>query len=116
ASFREARPIDLKITARTDLAAEVVKVRSQIAALDEKFAAIENAPVPPDALKARAFAEIEKIAETGAPRVSPLSRSHEPIGISRMLAVSTRLAAGGSVNLVGDAGASFFVWLMENAI
>jgi len=110
ASFREARPIDLKITARTDLVAEVAKVRSQVAALDEKFAAIENAPVPANDLKARAFAEVDRIAAAGALKVHPASRSAEPLGLARKLALGT--GSGGSI--VGTGGTDIFVWLLRD--
>lgn len=108
--FREARPVDLKLSSRTDLSAEVSKIRARIAEAEEALTKAETAPTPAVDLKARAFAEIDRIADAGALKVHPASRSAEPLGLARKLALGT--GSGGSI--VGTGGTDIFVWLLRD--
>ncbi len=110
--FREARPVDLKLTARTDLSAEVAKVRARIAEAEEAFAKAENAPAPANDLEARAHAEIDRIAETGALKAHPSSRDPNPLGLARKLAIGT--SSGGSI--VGTGGVDILVWVLRDQL
>ncbi|WP_075657386.1 hypothetical protein [Pseudochrobactrum sp. B5] len=110
--FREARPVDLKLTARTDLSAEVAKVRARIAEAEEAFAKAENAPAPASDLKDRAFAEIDRIAALGALKIHPANRSAEPLALARKLAIHS----GNNNSIVGTGGSDVMVWLMHEEL
>ncbi len=110
ASFREAKIDPALVKVRGDIVAEVAKARARIAEIEEAFAAAENAPTPAADLKARAFAEIDRIADAGALKVHPASRSAEPLGLARKLALGT--GNGGSI--VGTGGTDIFVWLLRD--
>lgn len=90
---------------------EVLKVREQLNALDAEMTRIENAPVDKTSFRSDAIAEIEKIAAAGAPRVNISARHGAPLGLGSRLALTLM---GG--DLVGDGGASFFVWLCKDLI
>lgn len=117
-SFKEWKidPNAMKI--KGDIASEITKVRNRIELVEKAFVEVEAAPAPAADLKTRAFAEIEKISKAAASKVSFSfsSRDHDPLRLNSILAVTTAPGIGGSVNIIGDAGASFFVWLMEDTI
>lgn len=100
----------------SDPIAEIGKVRKQIDALADRWAEVEAAPVPAVVLKSRAFSEIDGIADAGAPRLTEHNRSHEPLSLAHKLAVNTRAGTDGKTGIIGDAGASFLVWLMRDEL
>jgi len=112
ASFREAKIDPGTVKVKGEIAAEVAKIRSRIERIEADFAKAEGAPTPAADLKARAFAEIDRIADAGALKVHPASRSAEPLGLARKLALGT--GNGGSI--VGTGGADIFVWLLRDQL
>ncbi|KAB2681387.1 hypothetical protein [Brucella pseudintermedia] len=110
ASFREAKIDPALVKVRGDIATEIAKVRARIERIEADFAKVEGAPTPAVDLKARAFAEIDRIADAGALKVHPASRSAEPLGLARKLALGT--GSGGSI--VGTGGTDIFVWLLRD--
>lgn len=112
----EFRSAQIEMPKVRDPIAEIGKVRKQIEAIADKWAAAEAAPTPAIVLKSRAFKEIDSIADVGAPRLTEHNRSHEPLGLAHKLAVNTRAGAEGTTSIIGDAGASFLIWLMRDEL
>lgn len=110
APFREAKIDPALVKVRGDIATEIAKVRARIERIEADFAKVEGAPTPAADLKARAFAEIDRVADAGALKAHPASRSAEPLGLARKLALGT--GSGGSI--VGTGGTDIFVWLLRD--
>jgi len=117
-SFREAKIDPALVKVRGDIAAEVAKVRAGIERIEADFAKVEAAPAPAADLKARAFAEIDAIADAGKPTVYTTTRGSSPINLKRQLELSAHATGGDAsgVSIRGNAGANFFVWLMRDEI
>lgn len=103
-----------------DPLAEIQKLRDQLSELDAAWTAAENAPCPADELRARFLSELDAIAERGRPSVDATARAGSPVNLAAALRIGQMpvgLADGGThFSLVGDAGASFFVWMMRDEI
>lgn len=103
-----------------DPAAEIQKLRAELAELDEAWQVAENAPCPADELKARFMAELDAIAARGQPAVNVAARAGSPVNLAAALRMKHEPVAlpGGETHfaLSGDAGASFFTWLMRDEI
>lgn len=99
-----------------DLTGEIARVRSKIEKLAGEWDKAERAPAPASDLKARAFASIDKIAADGAPSISATARGGDPLRLGDRLASTPRSGPNESLSLVGDGGASFFVWLFRDEI
>ncbi|MBB4017047.1 hypothetical protein GGR16_002076 [Chelatococcus caeni] len=103
-----------------DFPAESERIRRELAALDDAWQAAEGAPAPVSDLRDRFLAELDAIAAQGEPRVHATARAGSPVELARMTRIATMpVVAGGeapSLALSGDAGASFFVWLMRDQI
>lgn len=104
-----------------DPMAEIVKLRAELAGLDEAWQAAENAPAPVSELKARALSELDGIAARGAPSVNVAARAGSPVNLTAALRmrqepVSLPGADAPHFALAGDAGASFFAWLHRDQI
>ncbi|WP_025090241.1 hypothetical protein [Brucella intermedia] len=112
APFREAKIDPALVKVRGDSATEIAKVRARIERIEADFAKVEGAPTPAADLKARAFAEIDRIADAGALTVHPASRSGEPLGLARKLAIGT----GNNGSIVGTGGADVLVWLLRDQL
>lgn len=110
APFREAKIDPALVKVRGDIATEIAKVRARIERIEADFAKVEGAPTPAADLKARAFAEIDRIADAGALTVHPASRSARPLDLARKFALGT--GSGGSI--VGTGGTDIFVWLLRD--
>ncbi len=117
-SFREAKVDPALVKVRGDIAAEVAKARARIAEAEEALTKAENAPAPAADLKARAFAEVDAIADAGKPTVYTTTRGSSPINLKRQLELSAHATGGDAsgVSIRGNAGANFFVWLMRDEI
>jgi len=103
-----------------DPAAEIAKIRAELAGLDEAWTAAENAPAPASELKARFLAELDQIAANGAPSIAVTARAGSPINLAAALRIATQPVFGGdgsiTTALSGDGGAAFFVWMMRDEI
>src|SRR5690606_20995212 len=99
-------------------AAEIANTRNQISEIETAFSKVERAPAPAADLKARAFAEIDAIATTGEITVYPTTRGSSPINLKRRFELSAHPSGRETnpVSILGDAGAPFFVWLMQKEI
>lgn len=117
-SFREARIDPALVKVKGSIVAEVKKVRARIAEIEAMFAKVEAAPAPVEDLKARAFAEIDALATAGAPAIRATTRGSSPINLRRRFDLSAHAMNGetGIAAIRGDAGASFFVWLMQDEL
>ena len=97
---------------------EVERIRKELAALDDQWAAAESAPAPKNDLLNRAVAEIDRIAERGRPDVNPRSRGGDPLRLAEQLAIGTRTVGSGenrSTSLVGNP-APFLVWAVRDQL
>jgi len=103
-----------------DVVGEIERIRAELSALDEQWQAAETAPAPVSELKARFLSELDAIAERGRPSVDATARAGSPVNLTAALRIGqmpVALADGGThFSLVGDAGASFFTWLMRDQI
>lgn len=104
-----------------DPAAEIAKIRAELAGLDEAWIAAENAPAPVSELKARALSELDAIAARGAPSVNAAARAGSPVNLAAALRVrhepvSLPGADAPHFALAGDAGAAFYAWLHRDLI
>jgi hypothetical protein len=94
-----------------DYRAEVQKVRELIAQASDEIAQVENAPTDKATFRADVIAEIEAIAERGAPRPNFSARHGAPLGLNNHIT----LTLAGS-DLIGDGGGAFFVWLCKDLL
>ncbi|OYR13317.1 hypothetical protein CEV33_1042 [Brucella grignonensis] len=108
--FREARIDPALVKTKGPLATEVTKIRARIAEIEATFAKVERAPVPADDLRSRAFAEIDRIAETGVLKVHPSNRTGTPLGLAQKLSI----ALVGENSLIGTGGSEVLVWLLRD--
>lgn len=104
-----------------DPAAEITKLRAELASLDEAWIAAENAPAPASELKSRFMAELDAIAAKGAPSIDYTARSGSPVNLSaalRMRHEPVMLPGADAPHfaLSGDAGATFYCWLHRDLI
>lgn len=109
-SFREAHIDPALVKIKGSIAAEVAKIRTRISEIEVEFAKVERSPAPASDLKDRAFAEIDRVAATGALNVSPLSRSDEPLGLRQKLSI----ALVGEGRLIGTGGSPTLIWLLRD--
>ncbi len=98
---------------------EVARIRREIVALFDEWRAVEAAPSPPDDFRARAIAEIEDLAASGALRIHLKNRGTRPLGLAQALTlgatpVDARVATTG--DMTGYAGAALWVWLHKDAL
>lgn len=94
---------------------EIERIRGDIAHLDEEWASVEAAPRPVAVAKEALFNEIDQIAERGAPKVDLRRRTGSPIALNDMFQQTLHQGAT-TLSIMGDAGASLFVWLMRDEI
>lgn len=95
--------------------AEVDKIRSELAALDDGWTAVEKAPAPTEDLIGRAIRAIDEIAERGKPNVDVTSRGGDPVQLAKLLSVKAERYSDVTL-LSGDAGAAFWTWLWRDEI
>lgn len=104
-----------------DAAAEVARLRAELAKLDEAWSEVEAAPVPPEILHQQAIAEIDAIADAAALRINPADRSGTPLHLARairlgQMPIATAGAEQPHMTLVGNAGAPLFVHLLQDQL
>lgn len=100
-----------------DPVAEVARLRAELEALDAQWSEAENAPVPAGILRQQAIDEINRVAAKGALTLNPRSRSGSPLGLERAIGLGMMRASGtAGPNLVGDAGAAVFTWLLRDQL
>jgi hypothetical protein len=100
-------------------AANIDRLRGELAELAAKWEATEQAPVPTAILRERAVAEIERVAATGALKISPTSRGLNPLNLVEKIKVSQLRVYhkdGYDPMLMGDGGAPLMVWLFQPAL
>ena len=100
-------------------AAEVERIRKELAGLDEAWRTAESAPAPKSDLVARAIAEIDALAERGKPDINARSRGSDPLRLAQQIwvgAVMTGASENRNVSLVGDAGAGLFMWAIRDQL
>ena len=94
-------------------AAEVDRIRGELAKLDDAWQAAEVAPAPVVDLVARAVASIDAMADRGKPTVYATSRGGDPIHLGDQTGVAA-VQIGEATRLHGDAGAAFWCWLLRD--
>lgn len=94
---------------------EIERIRGDIAHLDDDWASVEAAPRPVVVAKDALFKEVDQIAERGAPKVDLRRRTGSPIALGDRLQQTVHQGAT-ALSIMGDAGASLFVWLMRDEI
>lgn len=87
------------------------RVRTEIERVETEWRAVEQAPMPLAEVKAEIASSVDAIAAKGAPEINARAREGDPAGIGRRIRLDI---VGG--NKIGDGGASFFVWLMRDAL
>ena len=110
--FREAKLDPALVKVKGDITAEVATLRTKLNEIDDTFAKVESAPAPTADLKARAFAEIDRMAHAGALKVHPANRSDEPLGLARKMAIHS----GNNGSLIGSGGSDVLVWLLRSEL
>lgn len=100
--------------------AAIDQIRAELRALNERRLEVENAPLPPNELLARAVAEIDALAQRGALRVNPTARGPEPVTslneALRIAAVPVPEANGLNIFSPGAGGGTLWVWLHRDAL
>jgi hypothetical protein len=89
----------------------VETARTELAKINGQIAATEAAPDTAASIRKRMFDAVDAIAARGAVQVRASSRDGDPARLAERLVLGIR---GGS--LVGDGGASLFVWLLQDQI
>lgn len=97
----------------SDPVAAVDKIRAGYSDLDAEETQIKSAPLPIKELHQRIKAEVDAAAEKGEPTVSVRSREGNLTSLENRLKMHLGPNSSG---LLGDAGASFFVWMMKDEI
>lgn len=109
-----------KLPKPKDASAEIARLRAELAELDAAWTSAEHAPAPASELTARFLAELDQIAAKGAPSIAVAARAGSPVSLVAALRVKHEPVSlpGGETHfaLSGDAGASFFTWLMRDEI
>jgi len=89
----------------------LARIRAEIDQVEAAWDEAQQAPMPIDEIKSEIAATVDTIAARGAPSIDPRIRNGDPAKIHQELRLDF---INGS--RVGDAGASFFVWLMHDQI
>lgn len=90
----------------------VEKIRAELAELDSAWTEIEAAPAPITEMRQRMIEAVHAIAERDRPDFNARARVGDPARLADRFRLNTH--PGGSI--IGDGGASFFVWLLQDEI
>lgn len=92
--------------------ATLESIRSKIGQTDIEAERVRAAPRDRKSLIEALRHEIDEIAEKGAPKIDARRRDGQPARLANNLMIANT----GTGSLIGDAGASFFVWLLRDQI
>lgn len=106
------RAVSITAPKSKDAVADVARLRSRLAEIENLFQKVENAPAPKAALLATAHAEIDRVAADGQLRINPADRSGAPLNLASRLSLHPH----GSGALIGDGGSSVFIWLLAEIL
>lgn len=108
--FRDIAPPAINI--KGDALRVVNELRQKISEVSIAFSAVKNAPYPLPEINSRIAEAVDRIAELGTPHIHTTKAFGSPFDLEEKL----RIKLHGSENFLGDAGASFFVWIMRDEI
>lgn len=107
----DLREVEIETPAvKGDPLSAILSIRAKIAKLNDELVKVREASAPAEILRSQAYAEIDKVADAGALKIHPRSRSGTPLGLAEKMHIRT--APTGA--LIGNAGTDVLIWLLRD--